>query len=304
MAARVLHVVRGIGVSHEFVRQKERELGAAGVAAPPGAGSGVYACDEQYLKVLGRAAFRHAVVDTAGEVIAETVRPDKEEATIATFWTETFAGRPLKAIVTDLDKRYRPALEAVVRERFPALPLGARPVLHQYCTLHAQRWFSRECREAERSAKKQEGRKRSYDVERALLRLAFSLDRPDSVAAIREKLPADYGPWVDRLLEKIAAGQVTPRQASREVFEFLWRGRSPFAHRVVKVLESYRRKWEDLTHFYDHPEIPRTSNAAEGLFSRTNPERVKRRFRTAAGVTAHLSAKYAARRGIQALPGG
>jgi len=141
-------------------------------------------------------------------------------------------------------------------------------------------------------------------VERTLVRLAFCLDRPGAVAAVRGKLPADHGPWLDRLRERIASRKLTARQASREVFEFLWRGRWAFARRVVKVLESYRRKWEDLTHFYDHPEIPRTSNAAEGLFSRTNPERVKRRFRTAAGITAHLSAKYVARRGIQALPGG
>ena len=295
-------MARGVAVSHEFVRREERDLGRAEVLAPAGVGTGVYVCDEQHLKVRGREMFRHAVVDAAGTVIAEAVRPDKEEATIAAFWTRAFEGRPLVAVVTDLDRKYEPALDAVVRERFPLRQVGApRPVLHQYCTFHAYRYFSRECREAERTAKRQDGRKRSYDVERALLRLCFCLDRPEAVAAVRERLPADHGPWVDRLLARIAAHEITPRQASRDVFAFLWRGRWAFARRVVKVLESYRAKWEDLTHFYDHPEIPRTSNAAEGLFSRTNPERVKRRFRSAAGITAHLSAKYAARRTIQAL---
>jgi len=298
-------VARGVAVSHMFVRRGEQDLGRAEVLAPPGAGTGVYVGDEQHLKVRGREMFRHAVADAAGTVIAEAVLPDKEERTIAAFWARAFAGRPLAAVVTDMDKKYEPALDAVVRERFPLRQVGApRPVLHQYCTVHAQRYFSRECREAERAARKQEGRKSNYDVERALLRLAFALDRPKSVAAVREKLPPDHGPWVDRLLARIAANEMTPRQASREVFGFLWRGRWAFARRVVKVLESYRAKWEDLTHFYDHPEIPRTSNAAEGLFSRTNPERVKRRFRTAAGVTAHLSAKYEARRAIRALLAG
>lgn len=226
----MLYVARGIGVSHEFVRREERDLGRAEVLAPAGEGTGVYVCDEQVLKVRGRQMFRHAVADTAGRVIAEAVRPDKEEATIAAFWTHAFAGRSLEAVVTDMDKKYEPALDAVVHERFPAVQVGApRPVLHQYCTVHAQRYFSRECREAERSARKQEGRKRSYDVERALLRLAFCLDRPAQVAVVRERLPADHGPWVDRLLARIAAEEVTPRQASREVVDFLWRGRQAYA---------------------------------------------------------------------------
>jgi hypothetical protein len=303
VTAKLLYVARGVAVSHEFVRREERDLGSAEVLAPAGVGTGVYVCDEQYLKVRGREMFRHAVVDAAATVIAEAVRPDKEEATIAAFWTRAFEGRPLTAIVTDMDKKYEPALDAVVRARFPVLQMGApRPVLHQFCTFHAQRWFAHECREAEASARRKEGgRKTSYDVERSLLRLAFCLDRPKQVAVVRSSLPADHGPWVDRLLARIAAHEITPREASRDVLAFLWRGRWAFARRVVKVLESYRAKWDDLTHFYDHPEIPRTSNAAEGLFSRTNPERVKRRFRTAAGITAHLSAKYAARRTIQAL---
>lgn len=112
--------------------------------------------------------FRHALVDASGVVIAEAVRPDKEEATIAAFWADAFEGRPLTAIVTDMDKKYEPALDAVVRARFPLRQIGGpRPVLHQYCPFHAYRYFSRECREAEVSAKRKEGgRKASYDVER------------------------------------------------------------------------------------------------------------------------------------------
>src|SRR3989337_2059281 len=62
------------------------------------------------------------------------------------------------------------------------------------------------------------------------------------VALVRERLPTDHGPWVDRLLGRIAAREVTPRQASPAVFEFLWPGRWAFARRVAKGLESYRRK--------------------------------------------------------------
>ena len=95
---------------------------------------------------------------------------------------------------------------------------------------------------------------------------------------------------------------LTCRLASREVLEFLRRGRWAFVRRVVKDLECCRRKGEDPT--YDHPEIPRTSNAAEGLSSRTNPQRVKWRFRTAGGVPAHRRAKYDPRRTVRALLAG
>jgi len=301
VTAKVLYVAHGIHVSHEYVRGKELDAGSQPVKAPPGVGSGVYACDEQHLKVLGKQAFRHAVVDSAGEVIAEEVHDDKSEDTIADFWKRSLEGRPLKAVVTDLDRKYPPALDEVVRERFPVIQKGARPVLHQLCTLHAQRWFSRECHEAEISARKREGVKKSYDTERLLLRLCFCLDRPEQVKKAVKGLPDDYRPWVEKLMERIGAGEVTARQASRQVFDLIWRWRSPYAARVVNVLKSLGEKWERLTHFYDHPDIPRTSNEVERLFSRTNPERVKRRFRTEAGIMSHLSAKYAARRGIQAL---
>jgi hypothetical protein len=45
--------------------------------------------------------------------------------------------------------------------------------------------------------------------------------------------------------------------------------------------------------------VLRTSNEVERLFSKTNPGRVKRRFRTEAGITSHLSVKYAARRAFR-----
>jgi len=301
VTAKVLYVTHGIHVSHEYVRGKEVDSGSQPVKAPPGVGSGVYVCDEQHLKVLGKEMFRHAVVDSRGEVIAEEVHEDKSEDTIAAFWKSAFEGRPLHAVVTDMDKKYPPALERVVRDLFPLLPIGARPVIHQQCTFHAQKWFSRECHEAEVSARRKGGRKASYDRERLLLRLCFCLDRPEQIELIMEQLPEDHRPWLHKLTERIVAGEVTARQASREVFNLLWRWQSQYAQRVVNVLKSYMEKWEDLIHFYDHPEIPRTSNEVERLFSRTNPERVKRRFRTKAGITSHLSAKYAARRGIQAL---
>jgi transposase-like protein len=301
VTAKVLYVAHGIRVSHEYVRGKELDAGSTPVKAPPGVGSGVYACDEQHLKVLGKQAFRHAVVDSAGEVIAEEVHGDKSEDTIADFWKRSLEGRPLKAVVTDLDRKYPPALDEVVRERFPVIQKGARPVLHQLCTLHAQRWFSRECHEAEKSARKREGVKKSYDTERLLLRLCFCLDRPDQVRKVLEELPDSHRPWVEKLMERIEAGEVTARHASRQAFDMIWRWRSPYAARVVNVLKSLGEKWDDLTHFYDHPDIPRTSNEAERLFSRTNPERVKRRFRTEAGIMSHLSAKYAARSTIQML---
>jgi hypothetical protein len=301
VTAKVLYVAHGLRVSHEYVRGREVDAGSRPVKAPPGAGSGVYACDEQHLKILGEEMFRHAVVDTRGEVIAEEVHRDKSEDTIADFWRRSLEGRLLKAVVTDLDRKYPPALERVVHERFPVIQKGAKPVMHQLCTLHAQRWFSRECYEAERSARKKEGVKKSYDTERSLLRLCFCLDRPEQVNKVVKQLPGDYRPWVERLMERIVAGEVTARQASRLVFDMIWRWRSPYAARVVSVLKSFTEKWEDLTHFYDHPDIPRTSNEVERLFSRTNPERVKRRFRTEAGIMSHLSAKYAARRTIQIL---
>lgn len=299
VTAKVLYVAHGIRVSHEYVRGREVDAGSNPVKAPPGAGSGVYVCDEQHLKVLGKRAFRHAVVDTTGEVIAEEVHEDKSEDTIADFWKRSLDGRPMKVVVTDLDKKYPPALERVVRERFPVIQMGARPVLHQLCTLHAQRWFSRECYEAERSARKKDGAKKSYDAERSLLRLCFCLDRPEDVDKVVKQLPDDYRPWVERLMERVMAGEATARQASRQILEMMWR--SPYAARVISVLRSFIKRWEDLTHFYDHPEIPRTSNEVERLFSKTNPERVKRRFRTEAGIMSHLSAKYAARRTIQML---
>jgi transposase-like protein len=301
VTAKVLYVAHGLRVSHEYVRGREVDAGSRPVKAPPGVGSGVYACDEQHLKILGKEMFRHAVVDSAGEVIAEEVHHDKSEDTIADFWKRSLDGRPLKAVVTDLDRKYPPALERVVHERFPVLPMGAKPVMHQLCTLHAQRWFSRECRDAERSARKKEGVKKSYDTERSLLRLCFCLDRPEQVNKVVKGLPDDHRPWVEKLMERIEAGEVTARQASRQVFDVMWRWRSPYAARAVSVLKSFMEKWECLTHFYDHPEIPRTSNEVERLFSRTNPERVKRRFRTEAGIMSHLSAKYAARRTIQML---
>ena len=102
------------------------------------------------------------------------------------------------------------------------------------------------------------------------------------VALVRERLPTDHGPWVDRLLGRIAAREVTPRQASREVFEFLWPGRWAFARRVAKVLESYRRKWEDLTHFYDHRRSRGRRTPRRAVLPH-EPGGVKRRFRTAAG---------------------
>ena len=70
------------------------------------------------------------------------------------------------------------------------------------------------------------------------------------------------------------------------------------------MLESLGELREGLAHFYDHPETTRTTNGVEHLLSKTNPERVKRRFRTEAGVASHLSAKSAARRSIQALLAG
>jgi len=127
---------------------------------------------------------------------------------------------------------------------------------------------------------------------RSVLRFLLSLRLvlPLSPEEVEEQGRLDY----DR-------NQHPPEPCLLERRYLLWRWQSQYAQRVVNVLKSFTEKWEDLTHFYDHPEIPRTSNDVERLFSRTNPERVKRRFRTRAGIMSHLSSKHAARRGIQAL---
>lgn len=289
----ILGMTRGIAPSHETIRQYEMKFGREYEKLPGSLDdSGIYCYDEQYLDVNGVERYRLALKDaTSGDTIAEEIAKDKQAGTVYLFWKKHLLNRAVRAIITDMDKTYSGLIKELEMDiaRKRNVSLDESRILHQFCVFHAEKWFSREIHETLCSIKTWKGKyQENYDNEKRVLWLLFSLDNKERTEYHLGRLREDWRNWVKSVIDDPDSAL---KDKARRMFEFISRCRHRYHPRIAKVLESLDDKWDNLTLFYDYPEIPKTNNTMEHHFALTNPERVKKRFKTDLGLHLHLNCK-------------
>jgi len=254
--------------------------------------SGIYCYDEQYLDLNGVEHYRLAMKDaTTGDTIAEEINKNKQRDTVYLFWKKHLLDRTVRAIVTDMDKMYSGLIGELERDisRKTNAPLDKCRIMHQLCIFHAEKWFSKEVHQTLLSINTWKGRyQENYDNEKRVLWLLFSLDNKERSEYHLERLREDWRHWSKHVINDING---TLKDKARTMFDFIFQCRHRYHPRIAKVLERLDEKWDNLTLFYDRPDIPKTNNTIEHHFALTNPERVKKRFKTDIGLHLHLNCK-------------
>lgn len=289
----ILFLTRGISPSHESIRQYEMNFGREYEKIPgTNRGSGIYCHDEQYVTIDGEEHYRFALKDAiTGEILGDEINDDKKQDSVYLFWKKHLVDRYIKAIVTDMDKMYPALIKQLERDicEKKDLPLNECEILHQMCIFHAERWFSREVHQALSSINTWKGKyQENYDNEKRVFWLLFSLDNQERMKYHLGRLRTDWRLWAKNVIND---SDTTLKDKAKIMFDFIYRWRARYHPRIAKVLESLDEKWDNLTLFYEHPEIPKTNNSIEHHYALTNPERVKRRFKTDIGLELHLKCK-------------
>jgi hypothetical protein len=89
--------------------------------------SGYYGFDIQWVKNYRLWKYRYLLIDTEyNTIVADTVLLDEKSETVEKFLNENLFNKPLVAMVTDLDKTYKPIIEKMGLE-------------HQRCMNHARK---------------------------------------------------------------------------------------------------------------------------------------------------------------------
>ena len=141
----------GIRPSHEIIRQWVNEIGEQYQKNRiVTTGSGIYNYDEQYLRIRGVKYYRLALLDTiTGEVVNEMVVKELNKENMKDFLILSLKGKKVLAVVTDGVPQYNEILKEVTRE------LGLeKKILHQLCTFHALKNFSKAIHDAIKDIKR------------------------------------------------------------------------------------------------------------------------------------------------------
>jgi len=278
----------GIRPSHEIIRQWVNEIGEEYQKnRTVTAGSGIYNYDEQYLRIIGVKYYRLAFLDAiTGETINEMVVKELSKEIIKDFLIQSLKGKNVLAVITDGVPQYDEILKVIARE------LGLeKKILHQLCTFHALKNFSKAIQDAIKDIKK---RKLEYTTDyknlKNTIKLTFNLDNKEAIKKYLKRLPEGHQ---KAFLKIINDKDITRKEKARNIFDYIYRWLPSYHPSISNQILWIHNHWDNLTHFYENSLIPKTNNNIEQHFANTNSRIVKRTFKTPSGLENYLFAMAA-----------
>ena len=275
----------GVRPSHEIIRQWVNEIGEEYQKnRTVTAGSGIYNYDEQYLRIMGVRHYRLALLDAImGETVNEMVVKELSKENIKDFLILSLKGKNVLAVITDGAPQYDPILKAVTRE------LGLeKKILHQLCTFHALKNFSKAINDAIRDIKKRKlGYTTDYKNLKNIIKLTFNLNNKKAVEKYLKRLPEGHR---KAFLKIINDKHITRKEKARTIFDYIYRWLPSYHPYISNQIIWIHTHWDKLTHFYNNSLIPKTNNNIEQHFANTNPKIVKRTFKTLSSLENYLFA--------------
>ena len=166
--------------------------------------------------------------------------------------------------------------------------LNVDKILHQLCTFHALKNLSKAVADATKSIK---NRGLRYTTDHRTLKntmkLVFSLDNQEKMEVYLKRLPPDYQKVFSEIIND---GRKTLKERARKIFDYKYSSRFVYHSKVMNQIEWIHDHWDNLTHFYEMSEIPKTNNAVEQYYSYTHPDLFKRGFKNSLSLENHLFA--------------
>ena len=273
-----------ISVSHESIRLWTIEEGKKYRTEKEIIGSGIYCYDEQYLKVNGEKRYRLLLIDSmTNSVLGDRIVKHCKEPVIKSFLCETLNAQKVIAIVSDGKPEYNKILKEVRRD----LTLKNK-IIHQLCTFHAQKNFSKaiwETKKLMKIAGEKWEYKKNFAILSNLLNLTFAVDNPEKASKFANQLE---GNLKDKCLSILYDTSLSDHQKAESIFYwFLWSARGH--HKIIeKQVWWLKKNWINLTHYLRIKGIPKTNNVAEQYFSRTLQKDKKKRFRSVQSLQGYL----------------
>lgn len=278
----------GVRPSHEIIRQWVNEVGEEywqnKVVTP---GSGIYCYDEQYLRIRGTKYYRLSLVDAiTTETVNEKVVKDLTKDNIKDFLIISLKGKKILAVVSDGDSQYDNILKEIARE----LKLQEK-ILHQLCTFHALKNSSSAIHDAIRDIKRRKlGYTTDYRNLKNTIKLVFNLDNKKAMKKYMARLPENHQ---KAFLKVIHEEGKTLKEKARRIFDYVYRWHPNYHPYISKQILWMHNHWDNLTHFYEHKQIPKTNNTIEHYFASTNPKIVKHKFKNPNSLESYLFAMAA-----------
>lgn len=269
--------------SHEIIRQWINEVGEryrANTATTEG--SGIYCYDEQHIRIKGIRHYRLTLIDAlTGEIINEKIVRNLTWDNIKDFLLISLKGKKVLAIVSDGNPQYDSILKEITKE----LNLQEE-ILHQLCVFHALKNFSKAIHNAIRDIKKRKlGHTTNYKNMKNTMKLVFNLDNKKAVEKYLERLPENHQ---KAFLRVINDDEKTLKEKARRLFDYIYRWHLNYHPYISNEVQWIHKHWDNLTLFYEHPQIPKTNNAVEHHFANTNPKLVKRTFKSPQSLESYL----------------
>lgn len=202
---------------------------------------------------------------------------------IKDFVIQSLKGKNVLAMVTDGVPHYDEILKEATRE------LGLEEkILHQLCTFHALKNFSKAIRNAVKDIEK---RKLEYTTDyknlKNTIKLAFSMGNKKAIQKYLKRLPEDH--W-KAFLNIINDNDFTLKEKARTIFDHIYRWHASYHKYISNQILWIHNHWGNLTHFYENSHIPKTNNNIEQHFANTNPRIVKHTFKNPTSLENYLSA--------------
>ncbi len=236
---------------------------------------------------MGIKYYRLALLDViTRETINEMVVKELTKENIKDFLILSLKGKNVLAMVTDGVPQYDDILKMVVRE------LGLKKkILHQLCTFHALKNFSKAIHDAVKDIEKRKlGYPTDYNNLKNTIKLTFSLDNKKTIKKYLKRLPKGHR---KAFLKIINDKHTTRKEKARTIFDYIYRWHPSYHPYISNQVLWIHDHWDNLTHFYQNSLIPKTNNNIEQHFANTNPRIVKRTFKTPSGLEKYLFAMAA-----------
>lgn len=275
----------GIHPSHEIIRQWVNEVGEDyQKTRDVTKGSGIYCYDEEYLRIKGVRHYRLALVDAiTTETVNEKVVKELSKDNIKDFLVTSLSGKKVLAIISDGDPQYDNILKDITEE----LDLQEE-ILHQLCIFHALKSFSRAIHKAIKDIKRRKlGYTTDYKNLKNTIKLTFSLDNRKTMKKYLKRLPENHR---KTFLKVIHDKEKTLKEKARRIFDYVYRWHLNYHTYISLQILWIHTHWDNLTHFYEHTQIPKTNNVIEQHFSKTNPKTVKHTFKNPKSLENYLFA--------------
>jgi len=216
--------------------------------------SNIYNMDEQRILINGKEHWRYIVIDNNRNVICDEVRENRKSEAITDVMIKYLANRDVYCIVTDMDKKYRSAIEKLREEiaRRKNRPVKSVKIKHQLCVFHLFKEVNRVLKECG--------------------------------GLYRKKLHPEY----EKLRKEIYSIFYSEnREIAWEKLKSIT-NRSGYPREIRKLLEKIANNFEDLTHYMEDRKIPMTNNNAELYFRTTKPEIIKKRYKSVHTLNLYL----------------